>query len=116
MRGDDGCEVIRMKKQIVAAAMCAGMLLGAAGAQTAKPKTKLTLTDARKIALARQAGTIKEGELEHEKGRWIYSFDILRAGKTHEVNVDANTGEIVEDSVESAASEAREAAADAKSK
>ena len=78
-----------------------------------KPKTKLSKNEAQTIALRTQSGTVKDGELEHEKGRWIYSFDILDAGQTHEVNIDANTGDVVSNSVESAADEAREKAEDA---
>ncbi len=85
-------------------------------AKPAKPTTKLTLADARKIAIAKEPGKIQEGELEHEKGIWIYSFDILRDGKTHEVNIDHNTGAIIYDHVESASAEAAEKTAEAKAK
>ncbi|MGI8771793.1 MAG: PepSY domain-containing protein [Acidobacteriaceae bacterium] len=73
-------------------------------------KTKLSMGEAKKIALSKESGTIKSQELEHEKGRWIYSFDIQHDQQVHEVNVDANTGEVVEDSVENPASEAKEKA------
>jgi uncharacterized membrane protein YkoI len=68
--------------------------------------------EAKKIALSKESGTIKSQELEHEKGRWIYSFDIKHEQQVHEVNVDANTGEVVEDSVESPADEAKEKASE----
>jgi uncharacterized membrane protein YkoI len=71
-------------------------------------KTKLSMEEARKIAVAKEAGKVNSHELEKEKGRWIYSFDIERDKQVHEVNVDANTGEIVEDSVENAADEMKE--------
>jgi hypothetical protein len=80
----------------------------------AKPTTKLTMDDAKKIALTKETGTVKSGELEHEKGLWIYSFDIQHEGQTREVNVDANSGKVVEDSVDTPADEAKEAAEDAK--
>ncbi|MHB8734116.1 MAG: PepSY domain-containing protein [Terriglobales bacterium] len=73
----------------------------------------VTMAAARKLALAKEPGTIKSGEKENEKGRVIYSFDIQTATDLHEVNVDAHTGEIVEDSVENPAAEAKEAAQDA---
>ena len=79
-----------------------------------KPKLKLSRDEAQTIALKTQAGTVKDGELEHEKGRWIYSFDIVDGGQTHEVNIDANTGAVVSNTVESAADEAREKAEDAR--
>ena len=103
---------IHVAPTAVLAALC---LLPLAGAQAAVThKTKLTMDDAKKLALAKETGTIKSGELEHEKGRWIYSFDIQHSAQTREVNVDANTGQIVEDSIDSPAEEAKEAAEDAK--
>jgi uncharacterized membrane protein YkoI len=72
------------------------------------------MDQAKVIALKKEAGKVKSSELENEKGRWIYSFDIKTPTSLHEVNVDANTGEVIEDSVEDAKAEAKEAAADAK--
>ncbi|HEY4050668.1 MAG TPA: PepSY domain-containing protein [Acidobacteriaceae bacterium] len=77
-------------------------------ASASKPKTQLTMEDARKIALQKESGNVKSQELEKEKGRWIFSFDIERDKQIHEVGIDANTGEIIEDSVENPADEAKE--------
>ena len=79
-------------------------------------EAKITMEQAQKTALAKEAGKIKSKELEREKGRLIYSFDIKMADGIHEVNIDAMTGEVVEDTVESAAAEAKEKAADKKQK
>jgi hypothetical protein len=79
-------------------------------------EAKITLEQAQKTALAKEGGRIQEKELEREKGRLIYSFDIKMADGIHEVNVDAMTGEVVEDTVESAAAEAKEKALDKKQK
>jgi uncharacterized membrane protein YkoI len=79
-------------------------------------EAKITMAQAEKAALAKEAGKIQEKELEREKGRLIYSFDIKMKDGMHEVNVDAVTGEIVEDTVESPAAEAKEKAADKKEK
>ena len=99
-----------MKRSIILAlAVCAISTLTFAQ----KKEPKITRAAAEKIALARESGTIKSGELEKEHGRRIYSFDIQTASAIHEVNVDANSGKIVEDSVESAVSEAKEAQQDA---
>ena len=85
--------------------------------QTALSKeAKITMEQAQKAALAKVAGKIQSKELEKEKGRLIYSFDIKMADGIHEVNVDAMTGEIVEDTVENAAAEAQEKAAEKKEK
>jgi uncharacterized membrane protein YkoI len=42
-------------------------------------------------------GTVKEGELEKEKGKLIWSFDLTTPGSKGitEVNVDALTGDVV---------------------
>jgi Peptidase propeptide and YPEB domain len=79
-------------------------------------EAKITMEQAQKTALAKEAGKIKSKEIEREKGKLIYSFDIKMADGIHEVNIDAMTGEVVEDTVESAAAEAREKAADKKQK
>ena len=75
--------------------------------------------DAQRIALAQVPnGTIKEGELEKENGRMIWSFDIAMAGSSNikEVQVDANSGKVVSLTTETAADEAKEAAKEKKSK
>jgi uncharacterized membrane protein YkoI len=79
-------------------------------------EAKVTMEQAQKTALAKEAGKIQSKEIEREKGKLIYSFDIKMADGIHEVNIDAMTGEIVEDTVESAAAEAKEKAADKKQK
>src|SRR2546425_121767 len=44
-------------------------------------QAKITKAEAEKIALAKApGGTIKEGELEKEKGKLIWSFDIAMPG------------------------------------
>ncbi len=60
-------------------------------------EAKITRAQAEGIALAKVPnGTIKEGELEKEKGKLIWSFDIATPGTKDitEVNVDAQTGEV----------------------
>jgi uncharacterized membrane protein YkoI len=61
-------------------------------------------------------GTIEAVELEREKGKLMFSYDIKTEGKSgvDEVNVDAITGKIIGFSHESAAMEKKEAAAEAK--
>jgi uncharacterized membrane protein YkoI len=82
-------------------------------------ETKVTLEAARKTALAAvPGGKIESEELEREKGKLIYSFDIKVHQKSgiEEVGVDAMTGTIVEKKHESAKSEKAEQKADAKKK
>src|SRR5260370_41248566 len=65
-------------------------------------EAKITMEQAQKAALAKEAGKIQEGGIEREKGRLIYSFDIKMADGVHEVHIDAMTGEVVGGTVESA--------------
>ena len=61
-------------------------------------EAKVSKADAEKTALAKvPTGTIKEGELEKEKGKLIWSFDIITpvTKDITEVNVDAITGDVV---------------------
>ena len=124
-------------KSVTYATLFATMLtLGAAAtasAQAAKATTKKEATsqaalrkeakiaeaDARKTALAAvPGGKVQSHELEREKGKLIYSYDIKVAGKSgiEEVNVDAMTGEIVAHEHEDAKTEAKEKKAEAKEK
>ncbi len=80
-------------------------------------EAKVTMADAEKTALAKAPGKIKSKELEKEKDKLIYSFDIrTKDGKMHEVNVDAITGEMIDDTVENPADEAKEKAMDKQEK
>ncbi len=76
-------------------------------------EAKITRADAEKTALAKvPSGAIKEGELEKEKGKLIWSFDVTTPDTKDitEVNVDAITGDVVSVEKEAAKSKAREAA------
>ncbi len=66
---------------------------------------KVTITEARAIALKTQPGKVTEEELEKENGSLRYSFEI-EAGKTsHEVSIDAQTGKVLENTVENESDE-----------
>ena len=74
-------------------------------------QAKVSRADAEKTALARvPGGTIKEGGIEKEKGKLIWSFDIATAGTKDitEVQVDALNGAIVAVDKETASDEAKE--------
>ena len=68
------------------------------------PAAKITLTEARAIALNAFPGEIASEELEKERGGsgLRYSFDIKNGSVMHEVGVDAKTGQILENIVERA--------------
>lgn len=77
--------------------------------------TKITMVEARAIALKKAPGTIKSEELENEHGKLIYSFDISTGGTgITEVNVDAINGKIIAVQKENAAKEAAEKKLEAK--
>ncbi len=89
-----------------AIALAAAFSLGCA-----TPTPKITRVEAEKVALARVPnGAIKEGELEKEHGRLIWSFDIAVPGtkEISEVHVDAQTGDVVNVEKETPADEAKE--------
>ena len=74
-------------------------------------QAKITRAEAEKIALTQAPdGTVKEGELEREHGKLIWSFDIARPGTPNitEVAVDAITGKIVSTEQETPAQQAKE--------
>ena len=73
-------------------------------------KPKLSMEQATSIAIKKVAGEVKSSEFEHEMGQDVYSFDIVgKDQKIHEVLVNANSGKIVSNKIESAAKEAKEA-------
>ena len=105
--------ICRMASAVV---LCILFSQGVALSKSTSPAKgrKITMATARKPALEREAGTVKSGERETEKGKLIYSFDIQMPDGIHEVNVDAYSGKILEDHVESAADEAKEKAQEKK--
>ena len=89
--------------------LIAGLVGGASiasaysGEELAK-QAKVTLDEARAIALKARPGTVTDQELEKEKGGsgLRYSFDIKDGKTTYEVGVDAQTGKVLENAAEGA--------------
>jgi uncharacterized membrane protein YkoI len=82
-------------------------------------QAKVTEAGAQKTALARvPGGSVKSSELEKERGKLIWSFDIStpKSRNITEVQVDAKTGKIVSTQTETPADQAKEAARDRKAK
>jgi uncharacterized membrane protein YkoI len=82
-------------------------------------EAKISEATARATALKEVPnGTVKSSELEREKGKLVYSYDITVPGKTgvQEVNVSAIDGSVVGKLHESAKTESKEAAEEAKGK
>ena len=74
-------------------------------------QAKVTLSQARAVAMRARVGAITDQELEKEPGGsgLRYTFDVASRGGTHEVGVDALTGRVIENAPERAAHEAQEA-------
>ena len=66
------------------------------------PQARITMSQARDIALRAHPGQITDQELENEGGGTglRYSFDIRSGGRTYEVGVDARTGLVLENKAE----------------
>ena len=82
-------------------------------------QAKVSRAEAELTALTKApGGTVKEGELEKEKGKLIWSFDIATPGTPNitEVAVDAITGQIVAVETETPKQQAKEKEADEKEK
>ena len=58
-------------------------------------EAKITMAQARKVALGRVNGTVEMAKLEREKGRLLFEFEIHNSTNAEvEIHVDAITGEI----------------------
>lgn len=70
--------------------------------QKLEKEAKVSIADARSIALKAHAGKITDEELEREEGGsgLRYSFDIKNGRSTQEVGVDAMTGRVLENAEE----------------
>src|SRR5712671_6767666 len=100
---------------LVILGLCACILSACVTAERKEVKleaqAKVTRADAEKIALAKvPAGNIKEGEIEKENGKLIWSFDIATPGSKDitEVHVDAVSGTVVAIEKESPSEQAKE--------
>jgi uncharacterized membrane protein YkoI len=82
-------------------AMATAPAIAYTGQELAK-HAKISISEARALALRAHPGKITDQELEKERGGsgLRYSFDIKSGTVTHEVGVDAQTGEILENKKE----------------
>jgi uncharacterized membrane protein YkoI len=101
-------------KTLTAIAVCGAIVAGAVAPTLSRAwafdgeelaaEAKISLTEARAIALKVFAGEIASEELEKEKGGsgLRYSFDIKDGKATYEIGVDAQTGKVLENAAEGA--------------
>ncbi len=85
--------------------MCVGFGAHAGSSSAMAKQAKISMQQARKIALRTYPGKIVSGELEKERGGsgLRYSFDISNKKNPHvlhEVGVDAKTGKVLENSID----------------
>ncbi|MGC9127321.1 MAG: PepSY domain-containing protein [Acidithiobacillus sp.] len=95
-----------MKKQLIvglflASLVASGTAMAFKGEQFSK-EAKVSVEEAKAIALKTFPGQIEDVELEKEAGGsgLRYSFDIRKGKVVHEVGVDAVTGKVLENSVD----------------
>ena len=116
-------------KTILGSVLVASLLAGCAsekcehctkgGEARLMSEAKVSKETAQQAALAKVPnGTVKEGELEKEHGKLIWSFDITTPDSKDimEVEVDAITGAVLAVDKETAEDQAKEAAEDAAKK
>ncbi len=72
----------------------------AAPAAAHAPKARLTMAQARAIALRAAPGRVISAEYENEGGGWRYSFDIKQPHNVQEIGIDGQSGRIVENKSE----------------
>ena len=109
---------------LIAAALLAAGIAGCATESKCCAKLeaqpKIAKADAERTALSKAAagGKVQSSELEEEKGKLVWSFDIETPGTKDitEVLVDATTGEVVSVENETPEQQAKEKAEDAKKK
>ena len=92
---------MNLKKSVITSALVVAATLSlnafAYSGSEYENEAKLTINDARAIALKAYPGTVVDEELEHKLGGsgLRFSFDIRAHHMTHEVGVDAKTGVIL---------------------
>jgi uncharacterized membrane protein YkoI len=80
-------------------------------------QARITMEQAREVALKRAPGNVESAELEREHKRLVYSFDIRNTkGTIDEVQVSAITGKVVRVEHENKKQEAAEKRKEAKEK
>jgi uncharacterized membrane protein YkoI len=94
----------RTNRLLIGAAAAVGVLAGAAGISAAvtgddgsDPTPAIAREEAEAAALAEVPGTVRRAHLEREDGGLEWDVDVDgEDGRRHDVQVDADTGEVLE--------------------
>ena len=79
----------------------AALVLSSGVSLAAKPPTpRISMAQARSMALKLAPGKLISSEYENEGGGWRYSFDIQQKGHVQEIGIDGRTGKVVENKSE----------------
>ena len=64
-------------------------------------KEKLTEDDVTKLVLNKyKSGTVQSVNLEYEDGKLVYEVEMIVDGIEHDIDIDANSGNILEDEID----------------
>jgi uncharacterized membrane protein YkoI len=89
-----------MSKFAIAALVAGTLVATPALAAERAPVPKISMVQARAMALKLAPGRIISSEYEKEGGIWRYSFDIQQRRNVQEIGIDGRTGKIVENKSE----------------
>jgi uncharacterized membrane protein YkoI len=89
-----------MTKTAIIALIAGSLVAGPAVAAANAPKPRISMGQARGMALKLAPGKIISSEYEKEGGIWRYSFDIQQRGNVQEIGIDGRTGKLVENKSE----------------
>ena len=89
-----------MSKLAFAAAIAGSLVAAPTLAAERPPVARISMVQARAMALKLAPGKIISSEYEKEGGIWRYSFDIQQRRNVQEIGIDGRTGKIVENKSE----------------
>jgi uncharacterized membrane protein YkoI len=89
-----------MRKYLPLAALAAVFTVATPVIAAKAPTPKVSMVQARAMALKLAPGKIISSEYENEGGGWRYSFDIQQRGNVQEIGIDGQNGKVVENKSE----------------
>src|SRR5690348_6436475 len=90
-----------MLKKLISVVAITSLVSVSAFATHHAPKNRISMERAQEIAIEAQEGTVESKKLEHEHGKWMYSFNIRSNDKqVHQIHVDAKSGKVLSQNTE----------------